>query len=33
VLSPHGIIEEGTHEALLARGGAYAALHAAQAGV
>ncbi|HVX73063.1 MAG TPA: ABC transporter ATP-binding protein [Devosia sp.] len=33
VLSPHGIVEEGTHEALLARGGAYAALHAAQAGV
>jgi ATP-binding cassette subfamily B protein len=33
VLSPHGIVEEGTHDALIAKGGAYAALYAAQAGI
>jgi len=33
VLSPHGIAEEGTHDELIARGGAYAALYEAQAGI
>jgi energy-coupling factor transporter ATP-binding protein EcfA2 len=33
VLASHGIIEDGTHDALIARGGAYAALHDARAGV
>jgi ATP-binding cassette subfamily B protein len=33
VLSPRGIVEEGTHDALIARGGAYAALYEAQAGI
>ncbi len=31
VLTEDGVAEEGTHEALMARGGAYAALHAGQA--
>jgi len=33
VLSSRGIVEEGTHDALIARGGAYAALYEAQAGI
>ena len=33
VLSPRGIAEEGTHDALIAKGGAYAALYEAQAGI
>jgi ATP-binding cassette subfamily B protein len=33
VLSPRGIIEEGTHDSLIAAGGAYAALYEAQAGI
>jgi ATP-binding cassette subfamily B protein len=33
VLSPRGIVEEGTHDVLIAAGGAYAALYEAQAGI
>jgi len=33
VLSSRGIVEEGTHDALIAAGGAYAALYEAQAGI
>jgi len=33
VLSPRGIAEAGTHAALIAKGGAYAALYAAPAGL
>ena len=33
VLSSHGIVEDGTHDALVAAGGAYAALYEAQAGI
>ncbi|MDR3471880.1 MAG: ABC transporter ATP-binding protein [Devosia sp.] len=33
VLSSRGIVEEGTHDALIASGGAYAALYEAQAGI
>jgi ATP-binding cassette subfamily B protein len=32
VLSPQGIAEQGTHDQLIEKGGAYAALYAAQAG-
>jgi ATP-binding cassette subfamily B protein len=32
VIDETGIVEEGTHEALLARDGAYAVLHKAQFG-
>jgi ATP-binding cassette subfamily B protein len=33
VLSPRGIVEDGTHDSLIAQGGAYAALYEAQAGI
>lgn len=33
VLSARGIVEEGTHDTLIAKGGAYAALYEAQAGI